>query len=408
MSVRLIAIDIDGTLLDSRWQLPDANRRAILEAVSRGIDVVLATGRRFDFARPVLDLIPEVRTIIVSGGAVTKTRDGDTLARRILPREVARQILDATRAFRSDMGVVFDRRGAHQLVYEQIVWDDPRYQGYFERNRDALGEAVPLEACLVEDPIQVMAASGVARIRALADVLRALPEPHAFEVALTEYPGRDLSILDVTAAGVSKGSALADLARARGVVAGSVMAIGDNLNDWTMLEFAGLQVVMGNASPELKATGWEQTASNDDAGVARAIQRHVLENRGRSEAGVAKIVAIIGASNDRRKFGNKAVRAFLKRGHTVIPINPHEDVIEGLKAYRSVLDVPGKVDMASVYLPAQAGVRVMPEIARKGIPEIWLNPGADEVAVVAAARANGLEPILACSILGIGERPGEY
>lgn len=278
MPVRLIAVDIDGTLLDSRWQLPDANHRAISRAIARGIRVVLATGRRFDFARPVLDLLPVVPTIIVSGGAVTKTRDGLTLARRTLAREAALQILDATRAFRSDMGVVFDRSGPRQVMYERIAWDDPRHQGYFERNRDALGEVAPLEACLTEDPIQVMAASGVARIRGLAATLLALPTPHVFEIALTEYPARDLSILDVTAAGVSKGSALADLARSNGLDAADVMAVGDNLNDRTMLEFAGVAVVMGNASAELKAFGWEETASNDEAGVAEAIERHIVGN----------------------------------------------------------------------------------------------------------------------------------
>lgn len=283
MPVCLIAIDIDGTLLDSRWQLPDANRRAISRALARGVEVVLATGRRFDFALPVLDLLPAVRGIIVSGGAVTKTRDGVTLARRTLGCDAARQILSATRAFRSDMGVVFDRNGPGQVMYERIAWDDPRHQGYFERNRDALGEVTPIEACLTEDPIQVMAASSIEKMHALADTLHALPAPHAFEIALTEYPARDLAILDVTAAGVSKGSAVADFARSRGLDASQVMAVGDNLNDRTMLEFAGVPVVMGNASTELKAFGWPETLSNDEAGVARAIEEHVLKSELRIE-----------------------------------------------------------------------------------------------------------------------------
>ncbi len=276
MPVRLIAIDIDGTLLDSRWQLPLANRTAIATAVSQGIHVALATGRRFDFARPVLDLVPAVPTIIVSGGAVTKSRDGVTLARRTLPARAAGRILGATREFRRDMGVVFDRSGANQVMYEQIAWDDPKHQGYFERNRDALGEVSPLEACLTEDPIQVMAASSVDRIRALVRALEAIAPPRAFEVALTEYPARDLSILDVTAERVSKGSALADLARGLRIDRADVMALGDNLNDRPMLEFAGIPIVMGNASAELKAFGWLETLANDDGGVAAAIEAHAL------------------------------------------------------------------------------------------------------------------------------------
>jgi predicted CoA-binding protein len=121
-----------------------------------------------------------------------------------------------------------------------------------------------------------------------------------------------------------------------------------------------------------------------------------------------KTVAVIGASSDRRKFGNKALRAFAARGFAVIPVNPREPEIEGLKSYASVLDVPGPIDMATVYLPPTAGVRVMEEIAQKGISEVWLNPGADDDEVIAAARKAGLQPIVACSILGIGERPDDY
>ena len=116
-------------------------------------------------------------------------------------------------------------------------------------------------------------------------------------------------------------------------------------------------------------------------------------------------VAVIGASADRRKFGNKAVRAFLRQGYDVVPINPHETSVEGLRAYRSVLDVPGPIDMATVYLPPEIGLLVIEEIARKGIPEVWLNPGAESPSLVAAARALGLSPVEACSIVGIGETP---
>ena len=120
-----------------------------------------------------------------------------------------------------------------------------------------------------------------------------------------------------------------------------------------------------------------------------------------------KIVAVIGASSNRRKFGNRAVRAFKHQGYTVIPINPHEAEVEGLKAYPSVLDVPGSIDMASVYVQPEVGVSIMDELARKQIPEIWLNPGADGDDVVARARALGLKPIIACSIVAIGENPYE-
>jgi predicted CoA-binding protein len=121
-----------------------------------------------------------------------------------------------------------------------------------------------------------------------------------------------------------------------------------------------------------------------------------------------KTVAIIGASANRAKYGNKALRAFEKQGYTVIPINPNESEVEGHKTYASVLDVPGAIDMATVYVPGDVGVRVMDDLAKKGIAEVWLNPGADEDAVVARARALGLKTVIACSIIGIGDSPGRY
>lgn len=123
---------------------------------------------------------------------------------------------------------------------------------------------------------------------------------------------------------------------------------------------------------------------------------------------MSKTVAVIGASSDRRKFGNKAFRAFRSKGYSVIPVNPNEAEIEGAKTVPSVLDIPGKIDMVTVYVPPDVGVRVMEDVAKKGTGELWLNPGADDETVVARARALGLEPIVACSIVGIGENPYKY
>ena len=120
---------------------------------------------------------------------------------------------------------------------------------------------------------------------------------------------------------------------------------------------------------------------------------------------MAKVVAVIGASSDRKKFGNRAVRAFLAQGYTVVPINPHETEIEGLKSYASVLDVPGAIDMASMYLPPEIGEQVIDDIARKGIAEVWLNPGAESDALIARAKALHIQPIVACSVVAIGQNP---
>lgn len=118
-----------------------------------------------------------------------------------------------------------------------------------------------------------------------------------------------------------------------------------------------------------------------------------------------KVVAVIGASNNREKFGNRAVRAFVREGYTVIPINPHETQIEGLKTYGSVLDVPETIDMASFYVPPHVGERLIVEVAQKGIPEVWLNPGAESDELVARAKSLSITPVVACSIVAIGQNP---
>ena len=123
---------------------------------------------------------------------------------------------------------------------------------------------------------------------------------------------------------------------------------------------------------------------------------------------MGKVVAVIGASSNRRKFGNKAVRAFRAAGYEVIPVNPHEQTVEGLPAYASVLDVPKAIDMATVYVPPAVATGLLPELLQKGIGEVWLNPGADDDAVIDEARRLGLKVIVACSIVGAGQRPGDF
>jgi uncharacterized protein len=120
---------------------------------------------------------------------------------------------------------------------------------------------------------------------------------------------------------------------------------------------------------------------------------------------MGKVVAVIGASSNPRKFGNRAVRAFRRQGYTVIPINPNEKQVEGLRAYPSVMDVAETIDMATFYVPPHIGEKVMPDIARKQITEVWLNPGSESDALIRLARSLNVEPIVACSIIGIGENP---
>lgn len=118
-------------------------------------------------------------------------------------------------------------------------------------------------------------------------------------------------------------------------------------------------------------------------------------------------VAVIGASNNRKKYSNKALRAYLMSGHKVYPVNPKEESVEGIKSYKSILDIEDKIDRATLYVPPQVGIKIIDEIARKGVKELYINPGAESDELVEKAKKLGLNPILACSILAIGMNPDE-
>ena len=282
--IRLLALDIDGTLLDSNGTLPDANRRAIERVVAHGVEVALATGRRYDFARSVFEQLPSPLTLILSNGAVVKTREGQTLQRRLLPRHVAHDVLQRTPDHRESAAVIFDRPRDGQVVFEAIDWDHPRHARFFASNKPFLAESRPLESCLHEDPVQVMFTGSCGEMRQLYDELREMADG-LYAVALTEYLHRDFSLVDVTRVGVSKGTALSEWSAERGYARTDVMAVGDNLNDLEMLEFAGCPVVMGNAVAELKRRGWSETGTNDEAGVADAVETFILGPRVRRSSG---------------------------------------------------------------------------------------------------------------------------
>jgi Cof subfamily protein (haloacid dehalogenase superfamily) len=276
MPIRLIAIDIDGTLINSRWQVPEANKQALAEAVERGIEVVLVTGRRFDFARPVADQIPSDFHLIVNNGALIKAKDGTTLLRHLLPRATALEVLRATPEFRTGTAVVFDRPKARQVIFESLDFGDPAREAYYKRNSEYLAQVSPLEDCLDEDPIQVMFSGPFRTMRAAQNRLKALPFATGYSLTSTEYESKDFSILDVISRSASKGATLEEWARRLGIARENIMALGDNFNDHDMLEFAGLPVVMANSVPALKSRGWPVTLSNDESGVAAAIRTYAF------------------------------------------------------------------------------------------------------------------------------------
>jgi hydroxymethylpyrimidine pyrophosphatase-like HAD family hydrolase len=257
----------------------------------------------------VFEQLPVPATVVASNGAVVKGGDGATLIRHLLPREVALGILAAVPHHRDTTALLFDREREGQIIYERIDWHHPRYRAFFRANQAVIAEVAPLERALTEDPLQVIFTGGCREMRRLFDQLRAVKPNQAaasgmpasadgplavvaepsrpavapqerYAVALTEYLHRDFSMVDVIRAGCSKGAALREWAERLGVPRDAIMAIGDNLNDVQMLEFAGRPVVMGNALAELKGRGWRVTATNDEAGVACAIDE-ILPSAGR-------------------------------------------------------------------------------------------------------------------------------
>jgi len=292
--IRLLAIDIDGTLLDSHGRLPDAHRDAVVDAHARGVEIALVTGRSFHFTRPIANLLPIPLTLICNNGALVKDKDGGTAMRRLLARETARRVLAETRTYEDSVAIIFDRasqdRGPagpqrddaeRQIVFERMDWSHPHRRGYFEKNKAFIAQAPgPLADVLIDDPVQVMFNGSVEPMRALLSALRSMPIADRFTVAITEYEARDFSLVDVNAAACSKGTTLAQWVERRGLARDELMAIGDNLNDVEMLDFAGIAVVMGNATDGLKARGYELTGTNDENGLSAAIRSHVLNQSG--------------------------------------------------------------------------------------------------------------------------------
>ena len=276
MAVRLIALDIDGTLLDSRWQLPEANRLAIAEAARRGIEVALVTGRRYDFAMPVARELDAPITMIVNNGALVRSHDGKTHLRYVLPAETAKRVLQLTLPWRDGAALIFDRLRENQLMLEALDPNDTMRYAYYSRNREFIGVASPLESCLTEDPIQVMFSGPVEEMRKAEVLLREAPFAGEYTLAVTRYESKDFAMIDVLNPISTKGVALAEWAALRGIAREDVLAIGDNHNDLEMLTYAGIPVVMGNGVEALKAFGWHQTGSNDEGGVAAAIEHFAL------------------------------------------------------------------------------------------------------------------------------------
>jgi len=276
MAIRLLGIDIDGTLLNSSFQISEENQAAVRAARARGVVVALMTGRRFRAALPIAQTLELDHPMVVNNGAVIKRpATGELLHATLLPLVECREIIAVARGLGMDPVVTVDAEGHGRMLVDHIDQENLPMARYLQYSSQDVQFVEDLLAHLEADPIQVTFSHRPARV---AGLRAALAERLGARIRLlsTVYPKRDLSILDAIHPRVSKGTGLAALADRCGRAPAEVMAIGDNFNDLEMLQYAGTAVVMGNAEEELKQQGFPVTASNDDHGVARAIERYVL------------------------------------------------------------------------------------------------------------------------------------
>ena len=276
MSIHLVAIDLDGTLLNSRREISEGNRRALLEAVERDVQVVVVTGRRFHSALPLVSQIPCLVTLITSNGALIANSSGEILHRDFLPRDVAQQALEVARQYRPYSVAIFHTPGSGQVTMQDNAVDEGPLGWYVKTSSQGLRLVPDLEAALDTDPIQVMIGGPPALIEPAETLLAESPIRSSIHLTWTKYLTTNISILDVMNRGCSKGRALRIWAGRCGIQPGEVMAIGDNFNDLEMLQYAGFPVLMGNHCPELHRPDWTLTLPNDEDGVAAAIHKYVL------------------------------------------------------------------------------------------------------------------------------------
>ena len=277
-SLRLIAIDIDGTLLNPEFKISATDIATLQHAHAQGIEVILVTGRRHTFALPIAQQLGFDLWLISSNGAITRSLAGETFHRDLLPEATCRELVHVMQEFRGQTVLTFDSNDRHgdgsgTIVIERLDQLEASIRRWLEKNMQYIRFVVPMENALTTDPVQAMFCGPIADMQRVLQVLASCGLP--ITVLRTEYPGRDLSIVDVLNAGCSKGHALERWANYRQLTREQVMAIGDNYNDIEMLVFAGHPFIMGNASEELRGRGWKLTRSNAESGVAAAID-HML------------------------------------------------------------------------------------------------------------------------------------
>lgn len=284
--IKLLALDLDGTLLNSRGEIPEANRNAIRAAEERGVLVTIATGRRFRDGRPIGLQLELNAPLVTHNGALVKYADSlETVAASLLATETALEIVRVGKEFGGDALVSADPHGKGSLLYDRVSDDNVPLQRYIRwaqslhgsEAREAVMHVSDLSDVLHEHETIHISFSGTCnRMSEMTDVLQR-ELGNTVTLLSTIYPRLDFALIDILPPDASKGRGVEKLALLNQLGPEEVMAIGDNFNDVEMLEFAGTSVVMGNADPGLlERAEFYTTVSNDENGVADAIERFIL------------------------------------------------------------------------------------------------------------------------------------
>jgi len=285
--IKLLALDLDGTTLNSQGEVPDANREAIRAAEESGVLVTIATGRRFRDARPVgLDLVLNAPLITHNGALLKFAQSEETVSCSLLSTEMSLEIVRVGKDYDGDALVSTDPHGHGTLLYDRVSEDNLPLKKYLrwsetlhggEVGREGVAHVESLEDILHEHEIVHISFSG--SCDAMGAMLSVLGRELGNSVTIlpTIYPHLDFTLIDILPADASKGHGVAKLAEVNYLLPENIMTIGDNFNDLEMLEYAGTAVVMGNADPKLlERPEFYTTLSNDESGVAAAIKRFIL------------------------------------------------------------------------------------------------------------------------------------
>lgn len=273
--IRLVALDIDGTLLRSDKTISARTKDALDAAAAAGVRRVLVTGRRYPAARKIAERLGGPLDLVLHNGALI-VENGCVLRCRPLSRALAQRVIALGRAAGADPVVHAGQAGEGRLLVEGWAESNTMLHYYLDKSHPDVTVVEVLEESLADDPLQVMFGGPLSGIEALWAALTAQVGQET-RIERTFYPHLGAGFLDVLAPGVHKGEALGFLQERWGVTPQQTLAIGDNWNDHEMLERAGLGLVMGNADPRMRALGLPVLPTNDEDGVAQAVERYVLE-----------------------------------------------------------------------------------------------------------------------------------